>query len=735
MGVLRCEKNLMNHVGLSSLLTFLTTATLGFFVYFRNRQSKLYFIFFLYCLSISLWSLFVTTQVVTGVKWIGLFSAKTLTAVAGFIPVFFLHFLKEFFHDPPGSLLHRMLPGLYAVATGLMALSWSNLLVTDVAPKYDLTFLMVPSPGYIFLVVFFVCCVAFGLLKLYVGFKIATGVRKNQIKYLLFGSILGYSGGFNNFLIIYDIAIFPLNPFGNYAIAVYVMATAYAIAQYRLLDINVFIRQSIIYASLLLMLLLPCYIVVIWGQQFTFGAVNYPFSVFILLLLLIVAFLFPKLRFRTEEALERVLFNKRSDYRETLLRSSRDMVSIVDIKALSENLVRTVGRSLGIEKVSLLLNDDTKSSYQLEASAGLDLEQPDRLLLPKDGPLVQLLQRRREPIVKEELEWVPLGPGTPQTIETMSKLGAEISLPIISKGNLIGILNLGHKDDKTLYSNEDLELLSTLANQTAIALENARLYENLKQSQDTLRRADRLSSLGLLTAGLAHEIRNPLVAIRTFTQLLPERFDDAEFREGFQQLALKEVDRICGLINDLLSFARPSKPNVAPENVNDVVDNIVRILETQAKEKSVGIAREFGENLPKVWIDREQMKQVFMNLILNAIQAMKEGGSISISTRSVSRNGAEPSGDFVQVEVRDTGVGIPEENLQHIFDPFFTSKDEGSGLGLAVSHQIVQEHGGFVTVESQIGKGTAFFVHVPVGKPVRPITNGPAHTNEANLSH
>ena len=165
----------------------------------------------------------------------------------------------------------------------------------------------------------------------------------------------------------------------------------------------------------------------------------------------------------------------------------------------------------------------------------------------------------------------------------------------------------------------------------------------LKQSQDTLRRADRLSSLGLLTAGLAHEIRNPLVAIRTFTQLLPERYDDAEFREGFQGLALKEVDRICGLINDLLSFARPSKPNVSPENLNDVVDNIARILETQAKEKGVAIAREFGDDLPKVWIDREQMKQVFMNLILNAIQAMQEGGSISISTRSVSRNSAEPS--------------------------------------------------------------------------------------------
>jgi len=285
----------------------------------------------------------------------------------------------------------------------------------------------------------------------------------------------------------------------------------------------------------------------------------------------------------------------------------------------------------------------------------------------------------------------------------------------------------------SIHRDDEIGSLATAFDQMAERL--AQREKELKDSQTILRRADRLSSLGLLTAGLAHEIRNPLVAIRTFTQLLPERYDDAEFREGFQGLALKEVDRICGLINDLLSFARPSKPNVAPENISDVVENIARILESQAKEKNVEIKREFDLRVPKVWIDKEQMKQVFMNLILNAIQAMKDGGSIVISTRISARNNDELIKECVQVEIRDTGVGIPEENLEHIFDPFFTSKDEGSGLGLAVSHQIVQEHGGFLTVESTVGKGTTFFVHVPVGKPVRPATNGRAQLNEANLSH
>ena len=125
-------------------------------------------------------------------------------------------------------------------------------------------------------------------------------------------------------------------------------------------------------------------------------------------------------------------------------------------------LVETIAKSLRIDKVSLLLANEGKGSYNLEASVGLDFEHPERILLSRDGPLIKLLQSRKEPIVKEELEWVPVGPETPQTIETMGKLGAEISLPIISKEKLIGILNLGHKADKSLYSDEDLELLSTL---------------------------------------------------------------------------------------------------------------------------------------------------------------------------------------------------------------------------------------------------------------------------------
>ncbi|MGH7798046.1 MAG: ATP-binding protein [Candidatus Binatia bacterium] len=721
----------MNLYALSGLLNFVTSTLVGIYVFTRDRHDLRYRTYGAFCLSLAVWSCGYYFWQVSETADEALFWVRVFMAGAIFIPVTNFHHVTEILARPP--IEKRWIAVGYIFCIIALCLDiFTTTFVRGVSPKLLFPFWPEPGPAFHLYIILFAYCLVRWTYLLVQESRVASGIRQNQLRYLITALTLGYSGGITNFLLWYDI---PLPPYGNVLVSAYVILFSYSVIKFQLLDINVVFKKSLIYAFLLLLLVVPCYLLLVLGQRVAFGTINYTFSIFSLSLFILVGFLFPKLRFRTEEALERAFFKRRADYRETLLRSSKEMVSIIDIKALSDNLVRTVGKSLGIEKVSLLLNDDTKDNYHLEASLGLELEHSDYVHLPKEGPLVQLLQRRREPIVKEELEWVPVGPQTPQTIEAMGKMGAEISLPIISKDKLVGILNLGHKDDKTIYSNEDLELLSTLANQAAIAIENARLYENLKQSQDTLRRADRLSSLGLLTAGLAHEIRNPLVAIRTFTQLLPERYDDAEFREGFQGLALKEVDRICGLINDLLSFARPSKPNVAPENVSDVVDNIARILETQAKEKGVGIAREFGENLPKAWIDREQMKQVFMNLILNAIQAMKEGGSINIATRSISRSGTEPAGEFVQIEIRDTGIGIPEESLQHIFDPFFTSKDEGSGLGLAVSHQIVQEHGGFVTVESTVGRGTAFFVHVPVGKPSRPVTNRRAQVHEANLSH
>jgi two-component system NtrC family sensor kinase len=700
----------------------------GAYVFTRGFADRRYQTYGLFCLSLSVWSYsyflwHISTDPERATFWV-----KCLMAGAIFIPFTNLHHILELLSSPP--TWKRWIWLAYLPCLGFLYYDFfSDAFVKGVSPKLGFPFW--PEPGiafHVFIAVFFGCVAYFTYLLIREA-RQSTGIRQNQLKYLILALTLGYTGGATNFPLWYDL---PILPIGNVLVSVYVFLFCYAVVKFRLLDIDILIKRGVIYGLILLGLLIPCYLLVLVGQQVIFGMISYTFSVFTLLLLIVVAFLFPKFRFRTEEALERVLFKRRTNYRETLLRSSHEMVSVVDLKALSHSLVETVGRALGIEKVSLFLLDDAKGVF-CEVATRDDARLP---LMERADPLIEYIARGRQAILKEELEMVRhdvIGLGA---AAQMRRLEAEISLPIVSKDKLIGVINLGHKQAREIYSDEDLELLSTLTNQAAIAIENARLYENLKQSQDTLRRADRLSSLGLLTAGLAHEIRNPLVAIRTFTQLLPERYNDADFREGFQGLALKEVDRICGLITDLLSFARPSRPNIAEENVNEIVDAIARILESEAKEKGVEVKRDFATNLPRIWIDREQMKQVFMNVILNAIQAMRDGGSLFIATRLYSKAESAENGQFLQIEIRDTGVGIPEENLEHVFDPFFTSKDEGSGLGLSISHQIVQEHGGYIVVESKLGKGTSFFINLPLGKRIRAESNGRAvAVNEANPYH
>jgi signal transduction histidine kinase len=334
-------------------------------------------------------------------------------------------------------------------------------------------------------------------------------------------------------------------------------------------------------------------------------------------------------------------------------------------------------------------------------------------LLSKNDPLPHYLQKIGEIIIREELVKGGNIPELNDVTKKMSLLEAEASIPLILKGELIGMINLGYKFNKDIYSHEDIELLSTLANQTSVAIENARLYEDLKKSKSYIRRADRLASLGTLTAGLAHEIRNPLVAIKTLTQLLPERLDDEEFRDQFLKIAASEVDRISSLVNELLEFARPSDPKLELEDIDTILDGMILLVSTEMKKKQINIIKDYAPNLPPLHIDREQIKQVFLNILLNAIEATTENGKITVKTRSFMKPGGEL---YLQIEFNDTGCGIPGEYIEDIFNPFFTTKSTGSGLGLSISNQIIQDHRGYIDVESQLGKGSSFFINLPVNK-------------------
>jgi signal transduction histidine kinase len=220
-----------------------------------------------------------------------------------------------------------------------------------------------------------------------------------------------------------------------------------------------------------------------------------------------------------------------------------------------------------------------------------------------------------------------------------------------------------------------------------------------------------MSALGTLAAGIAHEIRNPLVSIQTFFQLAPTRLNDHEFFTSFLGLAETEVKRIADLVTELLTFAR-SHPDVIQEvDIDDTIDRTVKLLSPQANKQRVRLQRVAPIRLPTINVDPDRIKQVLINVILNGIQATPENGTVTIGSRTVDHQGHT----YCQIAIKDTGPGIPAANREDIFNPFFTTKDKGTGLGLSIAHQIVTDHGGFITVETGDGEGCEFFIHLPVG--------------------
>ncbi|MEK6712736.1 MAG: ATP-binding protein [Nitrospirota bacterium] len=233
-------------------------------------------------------------------------------------------------------------------------------------------------------------------------------------------------------------------------------------------------------------------------------------------------------------------------------------------------------------------------------------------------------------------------------------------------------------------------------------------YEDLLIKKET---AERLASLGYVAAGLAHEIKNPLVSIKTLAQLLPERFDDAEFREQFTSIAISEIDRIVCIVSDLLNFAKSSEPEFAQVDIRKLIDEVILLLSVRTDESGIVVVKKFPEHIPSVYGDKAQLKQVLLNLLLNSLEAAQKGGAITVSLTT----GDDGLGvESIIIKITDTGTGIESENLIHIFEPFFTTKGKGTGLGLSICKRIVSRHGGNIFVDSVHKQGTTVTVELPV---------------------
>jgi PAS domain S-box-containing protein len=237
---------------------------------------------------------------------------------------------------------------------------------------------------------------------------------------------------------------------------------------------------------------------------------------------------------------------------------------------------------------------------------------------------------------------------------------------------------------------------------------------NIYKIQEEILRMDRLVSLGKLSSGIAHELRNPLAGIKTTSQALSEEMSEDDPRREYLARITKEIDRLNDLLKTFFSFAKPQKLNLVPCHIKDIINEIIPFLIKEIADKGIRFEEDYHPQLPKIKVDKNQMHQVFLNLFLNSIQAMSEGGELKIEvTPQNSGPGEGPKQNFIKAVVSDTGRGIPPHLIHKIFDPFFTTKPRGIGLGLSIAYQIINKHGGSISVDSRWEKGTSFVIHLP----------------------
>ena len=409
----------------------------------------------------------------------------------------------------------------------------------------------------------------------------------------------------------------------------------------------------------------------------------------------------------------------------TLNRVARSINQELALEPLYDLLLESVVRELGFDAASLLLFDEGGRALRLARSAPRG---------PQPGTPASLELRRSD--CPRLLRHLDEGEPLLLTLDQAAALEAPVRawltevaadqvliVPLFAKGRVLGALAVDNRRGGAAFESDERLLLDGFATQAAIAIANAQLVDALQRSRNQVARADRLGTVGTLAAGVAHEINNPLVSIQTFLTLAPEKRseNDSEFWGPYHRLAVSELERIRGLVATMSRLARGGNERVqrAPCELGMIVDEAVRLVHHEACEAEVTVAVQIDPGTPKIVGVREQLHQVLLNLLLNAIQAMPDGGTLRVETTTTERQrpGLElaPSQNFVCVEVTDSGVGIPTELRDKIFEPFFTTKEGrgGTGLGLAVCSGIVKEHDGWMEVDESPRGGTIFRVFLP----------------------
>jgi len=689
---------------LSALLAAIVLFAIGWSVVLRDRRRRPYNHFATLCFILCFWDLAVFLEKALQSPFFHWFAL----VVAVLIPLSALQFFGSFLSDDPrrGSrLMGYFLPpaGVSYVALAYGAFWRPVFRGMELQKLFEFALGM-----YVFLGLY--ACTWLIYRK---WMRTTSRVERLRLLYLLIGGVAAVTLSAADFLSLLGIEWPSL---GVVLTVIYMYFLSQTLFRYRLLDLNELLGKMVVLAGIVLMF------AIIYGRLVTaIGAGQSGVFFNTLVASFVILILCEPLRSKVEGSVNRWMFREKYELRRRIDQLRAELYNVIGIPELAKRVIAAFEETRRVTHVAIYLVDQDGSGYDLLGTLGprpadrIDAvtRRPFFDRLRRDGVLsIEGLEREKQARVPAPgLEGEPETETLDAVLRTMDEMNASVCLPIVGEDAILGLLCLRDERLREAYSTDEIDLFRGVAAQAAITIQNSQVYERMKERE-------RLAALGEMAAGLAHEIRNPLGSIKGAAQyLLPEGVELGAAKE-FLSIIVDEVNRLNRVVSQFLDYARPYRGEQAPLDVNDVVRKTAQLLQQECESPAAAGRFEVGLNLsddlPPVRADAEQLRQVFLNLGLNALQAMPQGGKLTISSdvRRGARRG-EPA-SFLEVRFRDTGVGIPPGDLKNLFIPFYTTKEKGTGLGLPISQRIIENHGGTIEVRSQPGKGATFTVLLPI---------------------
>jgi len=749
------------------LITGLITASyagLGLFVFLNDRRKFLFRIFLLFCLSVALWAFGYFITLLSHITYpVAILSSRISHAIGAFIPITFLHFVLSFLRIDTNH--RRLLQNGYIVSTIMFGIALTPYVVSDVVQKMDIRFY--PEKGLfypIYAALYLVYALGFAQFYLFKSFLSATGINKKRLLFFIVSTFVGFIGGVSLFLLIFNI---PVPPYASSLIVIWPFAMAYTIIKYREFNIEVIIKRTLVFTGVFGSIIGIVAIVTTLAQNYLGQYLGIGLLARQIFSVLIAILLFDPIRKLLINLTDKYLFQKKYDYHKLLKDASRGMSNIESLERLLGLVVHFVTMKMRVKNAAVLMREGGMDQFHLVYQRGYDKKHV-ALTLYSNDPLIHYLENHQEAVdierVKEQVESASHQRDRSEVAydyeairERMIQLQASCCVPSFLGKELKNVLLLGEKKSGEYYSNEDLNLLYTLAQESAIAIENAWLYDEAKkksrelehineqlehsktllmkalqeaegankQLQDTqaqLIHEQKMATLGRLAASVGHEVNNPLtiLSMNVSRVILKYRKNPdmkvIEILDVFDKME-KNIERIKAVVNTLTGLLKKSeKGKFEPLSLKLILEETLPLVQfPDHLDNLSGTEVDFNVpgNIPLIRGDLERLQEVFLNLFINAYHAMagKRHRKIAVAAEIDPQDSK-----MVAIHFRDNGSGMTEDVIKKVFNYGFTTKPlgKGSGLGLYMCKYIIELHGGTIVVQSKVGEGTTFTLTLPI---------------------